>query len=449
MNKEATIYAVSTPPGIGGIAVIRVSGSRTGDVTRKLAGSVIKPRVANLHQLKDPATGEVIDSGLVLWFPGPESYTGEDLCEFHVHGGRAVVARMLEVLSNQDQCRLAEPGEFSRRAFDNGKMDLTAAEGLADLINAETDAQRRQALRQSTGELAQIYENWRGKIIEAAALTEAGLDFSDEEDVPQAVIRQARPQVEALLSAIRRHLDDGHRGEILREGFRVVIAGPPNAGKSSLLNALARRDAAIVSEEAGTTRDIIEVHLDLDGYPVIVSDTAGIRDTGGTVELEGIRRTLMRASEADLIIWLTELSKAQEHLFSSEIPKDLQNFEGEVLYVYNKVDKFEGSRAFGNDNLCISALTGEGLHDLITEIARNAAERLNFGEQPLITRARHRQSLELCAKALDEYLKGDLEDPELRAEDLRSAAVAIGRITGRVDVEEILDQLFGSFCIGK
>ncbi|MGI9568990.1 MAG: tRNA uridine-5-carboxymethylaminomethyl(34) synthesis GTPase MnmE, partial [Desulfobulbia bacterium] len=414
-----------------------------------LTGRVIKPRTANLHKLSDPGTGEMIDRGLVLWFPGPESYTGEDVCEFHVHGGQSVTAKMLEVLSSQEHCRLAEPGEFSRRAYDNGKMDLTAAEGFADLIYSDTDAQRRQALRQSSGELARIYEGWRKTIVEASALTEAGLDFSDEEDVPQSIIRQAKPNISSLHASILQYLDDGRRGEILRDGYHVVIAGPPNAGKSSLLNILARRDAAIVSEKAGTTRDIIEVYLDLNGFPVIISDTAGIRKTQESIEQEGINRTLKRASEADLVVWLSDLTSTEEILLPNEFQSESGKPVPVILKVDNKVDLCDGVKPDNSGNLCISALTGDGISSLISEIARNAAELMGYGEQPVITRTRHRACLEDCVRALDDYLKGDLENPELRAEDLRSAASAIGRITGRVDVEEILDQLFGTFCIGK
>ena len=305
MAQPATIYALSSGHGRAGVAVIRVSGPAAGRALERLAGALPKPRYAALRTLRSPA-GEVLDGALVLWLPGPRSETGEDMAELHVHGGRAVIAGVLEALGAVDGCRPAEAGEFARRSFENGKIDLTAAEALADLVDADTAAQRRQALRQAGGALARLYDGWRAALIEAQALTEAAIDFADEGDVGEKAAAGAREAVARLLPRLRAHLDDGRRGEILREGFRVAIAGPPNAGKSSLLNALARREAAIVSEEAGTTRDIIEVTLDLGGVPVILSDTAGIRAAEGRVEREGIRRAVAHARAADLVVWLTD-----------------------------------------------------------------------------------------------------------------------------------------------
>ena len=310
MNASPTIFALSTAPGRAGIAVIRVSGPAAGDLVDALAPPRAKKRFAALRRIRDPQTGETIDDGLVIWFGAPRTETGEDMAEFHVHGGAAIVKAMLAVLGRQPGCRLAQPGEFARRAFANGKLDLAQVEGLADLVDAETEAQRRQALGQMRGALSELYEGWRADLIRASALVEAAIDFSDEGDVASNAIEVAQGIVAELQAAIGAHLDDGHRGEILRDGFRVVLAGPPNAGKSSLLNALARRDAAIVSEEAGTTRDVIEVRLDLEGLPVIVTDTAGVREAQGAVEQEGIRRTLAHARDADLVLWLNDASVA-------------------------------------------------------------------------------------------------------------------------------------------
>jgi len=311
MGDASTIFALSTAPGRAGIAVVRVSGPQAGAVIDAFAPPRPKERVAALRKLRDPEAGVILDEGLVLWFAAPRTETGEDMAEFHLHGGPAIVRGVLAALSRQPGCRLAEAGEFARRAFENGRMDLAQVEGLADLIEAETEAQRRQAVRQMGGALSQLYEGWRARLVEALALIESAIDFSDEADVSANAFERARAIVGELQGALQGHLDDGNRGEILREGFRIVLAGPPNVGKSSLLNALARREAAIVSEEAGTTRDVIEVRLDLGGYPVVVSDTAGIREAQGAIEREGIRRTLAHAREADLVIWLSDATLSE------------------------------------------------------------------------------------------------------------------------------------------
>ncbi len=305
MADASTIFALSSGQGKAGVAVIRVSGPAARDALARMAPPDVLDRRAGLRRIVHPVTGTVLDHALVLYFARPRSETGEDVAEFQVHGGRAVVRAVLEALALVPGCRLAEPGEFARRAFANGKLDLVEIEALADLVDAETEAQRRLALR-SGGALSTLYEGWRTQLIEVAALTEAAIDFADEGDVGTRSIVVARERARPLLSAIRAHLDDGHRGEILRDGFRVAILGAPNAGKSSLLNALARREAAIVSEEAGTTRDVIEVRLDLGGLPVIVSDTAGLREAGGAIEREGVRRSLKAAEDAQLVLWLTE-----------------------------------------------------------------------------------------------------------------------------------------------
>ena len=406
-----------------------------------------KPRVASFRRLRHPETGEVLDEALVLWLPAPRSETGEDMAELHVHGGRAVSLAVVRALPLIKGLRMAEPGEFARRAFEHGKIDLTAAEAIADLVEAETDAQRKQALRQSGGALARLYDGWRAELIGAQALTESAIDFSDEADVSEKACEGARELVARLVPSIRRHLDDGRRGEILREGFRVTIAGPPNVGKSSLLNALAKREAAIVSEEAGTTRDIIEVTMDLGGVPVILSDTAGIREAEGKVEREGIRRAVARARDADLVLWLMDATDPQP-----APPADLAAPAREMLWVLNKMD-LSGSQRLHPMLLkgwCrLSLYTGEGLPELTKTIEAKAHASIGTSEAPVLTQARHRRQLEACLEALETYLAGAPGELELRAEDLRRAATALGRITGRVDVEDVLGEIFSRFCIGK
>jgi tRNA modification GTPase len=441
-----TIFALSSGHGRAGVAVIRVSGPASGPALDALAPPRPKPRQAGLRRVKDPTTGEVLDYALVLWFAGPKSETGEDMAEFHVHGGRAVVQGVLAALGKIEGCRLAEPGEFARRAFEHGKLDLTGAEGLADLIDAETAAQRRQALRQAGGNLWRLYEEWRQRLLGAMALLEAAIDFSDEADVAADSMRKARTEVEALAHAVSAHLDDDHRGEVLREGFHIVLAGAPNVGKSSLLNALARRDVAIVSEEAGTTRDVLEVKLDLDGLPIGVSDTAGIREALGKVEQEGIRRTLGRADTADLVVWLVDAAAP-----ATAAPPEISLKSERTLVVVNKMDLLDSKiiPVLPDGAIGISARTGFGLDRLTRRIAAYASARIGSSEAPALTQARHRQQLERCRAPLATFLASPVEEVELRAEDLRRAAHALGRLTGAIDVEDVLGEIFGRFCIGK
>ncbi len=435
-----TIFALSSGQGRAGVAVIRVSGPGAGSAARQLCRCQLEPRRAKLVRLRHPATAVLLDQALLLWFPAPGSFTGEDVAELHIHGGRAVIAAVLGALGEVAGLRLAEPGEFSRRAFENGKLDLTSAEGLADLINAETEIQRRQALRQATGAQRVVFERWRGHLLRALSLVEAGIDFSDEADISDDVMRQARGLVTVLEEEIGAHLADGHRGEIIRDGFKVVIMGAPNAGKSSLLNALARRDVAIVSTEAGTTRDVIEVALDLGGVRVLLSDTAGLRETEGAVEREGIRRALARAQEAQLVLWLEDGTGPR-----SEMPPALCGLKVPVLRIISKSDLLTG----GVDGFAVSAKTGQGLRALEERLGALAQAEMSGPDDPLITRVRHRQELATAHQALVDFLSGDAGELELRAEDLRLAARALGRITGQVDVEEILGQIFSEFCIGK
>lgn len=431
-----TIFALSSGRGPAGVAVIRVSGTRAGEAVMRLTGSDLPaPRLAALRALRDPETGETIDQSLVLWFPGPASFTGEDVAEFHVHGGPAVVSGVLAALGRQDGLRPAEPGEFTRRAFLAGKMDLTQVEGLADLINAETEAQRRQALRQMQGVLTDLYEGWRTRLIRALAYVEADIDFSDEDDVPEHVSAQVRGQIEQLSSEIAQHLADGSRGERLRDGLSVAIIGKPNAGKSSLLNALAKRDVAIVSNIAGTTRDIIEVHLNLGGYPVTLIDTAGLRETDDPVEAIGVARARARAEAADLRLHLTP--------FGEEPGAADEN----TLSVITKIDLGDAAPGFRDGRFHVSVLSGAGLGDLVSHLADWAGKALGGGESVLLTRERHRHALEHCRT----HLQAALVQPDLvlMAEDMRLAARSLGRITGRVDVEDLLDVIFRDFCIGK
>ncbi len=392
--------------------------------------------------LLNDASHQPIDDAVVLWFPGPASATGEDVAEFHIHGGQAVLASLFTSLSTIKNLRAAEPGEFTRRAFENGKLDLTEAEGLDDLIHADTDRQRRQALRQLKGLLGDRVRDWRKQIIDAQALIEAGIDFSDEGDVPAELIAPALAKVEALLGEIKEVLAAQGRTERLREGLVVAIAGPPNVGKSTLMNQLARREVAIVSPHAGTTRDIIEVQLDLDGYPVTVIDTAGIRETDDPVEQEGVRRARARAAEADLVLWLADVDGTTIE-GSGDVP---------VWLVRNKIDLDRVGTGPGNPaarQFRISASQGEGLSDLIIALVTFASDYFGANEGALITRERQRRLLEETAEALERSVIVIGQGEELAAEDLRSAAYSLGRLLGRVDVEDILDVIFREFCIGK
>ena len=455
MNLDDTIVAIATPPGRGGIGVVRVAGPEARTIVapmlrlksplaagRAAFGELVEPDTTSVNRgqvsraVAPAPHSRRIDEVVVTFFAKPHSYTTDDIIEIAAHGSPVVLRHVVE-MALAGGARLAEPGEFARRAFENGKLDLAEIEGLADLIEAETDAQRRQALAQAGGSLSKLYENWRSRLIEIAALTEAAIDFSDEGDVSTSAFAEARNRAVILKDEIAAHLNDGHRGEILRDGFRVALLGPPNAGKSSLLNALARRDAAIVSAEAGTTRDVIEVRLDLGGLPVIVSDTAGIREASSEIEREGIRRSLAAARDADLVIWLAE---------NPESIPPLRISRETSLVIRSKADLPHESEF---DGLAISATTGACMDRLIEEIARRASQAVGSQSAPALTQARHRQALENALKDIEAFLNGSPDAVELRAEDLRRAAHAIGRITGRIDVEDVLDQIFSRFCIGK
>ena len=441
-----TIFALATAPGRAGIAVLRLSGPDARPALEALAGVLPPPRRATRARFRDPATGETIDDGLALFFPAPRSFTGEDVAELHTHGSRAVVAALVAALARLPGLRPAAPGEFTRRAFEQGKLDLTAAEGLADLVAAETAAQRRQALRQLAGELGRLYEAWRGRLLRALAEIEAEIDFP-EEGLPPDLWRGVRAEAQALRDEIVRHLADGHRGERLRDGVAVAILGPPNAGKSSLMNALARRDVAITAAGAGTTRDVIEVALDLGGYPVLLADTAGLREAADAVEEEGVRRARARAAAADLKLIVVDAARPEEAAAIAGL------IDAASLVVANKLDLAPASRADWADRLGagpalrLSVRTGEGMAGLLARLEAEVARRFAGGGAPAITRARHRHALEETVAALERFLGATL--PELAAEDLRAATRALGRITGRVDVEDLLNVIFREFCIGK
>jgi tRNA modification GTPase len=531
-----TIYALSSGRPPAAIAVVRISGPRAGDALRALTGRIPEQRKAALARVRG-LNGEIIDEALALWFPGPQSETGEDVAELQLHGGRAVIAAVMAALSQVEGLRPAEAGEFTRRAFENGKLDLTSVEGLADLVMAETEGQRRQAFRQMTGALRERSENWRTQLIQALALVEARIDFSDEADVPQDLVTPALQIARSLEGDIASVLADGNRGERLREGFVVAITGPPNAGKSTLLNRIAKREAAIVSPYAGTTRDVIEVHLDLDGVPVTFLDTAGIRETDDPVEREGVRRARERAAGADLILWIVEAeetSRPGEDVTWPDVARsasrssdDLGNsarapgggaelnsrsLEGRetvagtrlscahgrlskqigrapIWLIRNKIDLHQGlirrnermiqnkgksepsvqvneplknvvnkvlikrneiEFTFNELEFNISAKTGDGFDVLLNALARDAEKFLAGAESALVTRERHRRALQDALGALRRALVPDLSSREdILAEELRLAARALGRLTGRVDVDDVLDVIFRDFCIGK
>ncbi|MGD9882150.1 MAG: tRNA uridine-5-carboxymethylaminomethyl(34) synthesis GTPase MnmE [Reyranella sp.] len=449
--EAETIYALGTPAPTrarpGALAVIRLSGPRASEALRALtsgdAGRLPPPRRLALRSVRDPATGEVIDRGLAVWFEAPGTETGETMAELHLHGGRAVVGAALSAIHRLGYCRLAEPGEFTRRAFEHGRLDLTKAEAIADLVAAETDEQRRAALRQMDGALHRLYEDWRDQGLRLLAHLEAAIDFPDE-DLPAGLADEVAVGIEALRGAIVGHLDD-RRGERLREGLSIAIIGPPNAGKSSLLNLLARRDAAIVSETAGTTRDVIEVHLDLGGWPVVLADTAGLRPSDDPIEQEGVRRAQARAAAADLRVLVldatTDWRRARDELVAATEQWD----PAHDVVVVNKVDLVALPVAGA---LPVSALSGAGLPELLQSLQRSAESLMQEGAgQPPLTRARHRAALEECQASLARALVA----PELAlaAEDLRLAMRALGRITGALRIDELLDVIFRDFCIGK
>ncbi|MHA6287908.1 tRNA uridine-5-carboxymethylaminomethyl(34) synthesis GTPase MnmE [Maricaulis sp. CAU 1757] len=437
---NTTVYALSTPPGRSGVAVIRLSGPAAGGILDALAGLPRpEPRRAALRKLRAP-DGTLFDQALVLWFRGPASFTGEDSAELHVHGGPAVIDAALAALDEAGAVP-AEPGEFTRRAFEHDKLDLTEAEGLADLIDAETEGQRLQALSQMSGALRDLYDGWRETLIGALAAIEGEIDFPDEGDVPDALAHVAFDPISGLIDEMEAHLDDGRRGERVRTGFSIALIGAPNAGKSSLLNRLARREAAIVTDIPGTTRDIVEVRLTMAGFPVVISDTAGLREAVDAIEAEGVRRALDRADNADLRIGVADARSDAEM-------KDLQGRlrDGDLL-VINKLDLAPQKKS--SSGYPLSAKSGQGVDVLEARIEAIVSERLQARETPALSRARHRRAVEGAKAALERCLEMLVVAPELAGEDARLAVRQLESLTGRVDVEDILDRVFSQFCIGK
>ena len=442
-----TIYALSTGSGLAGVAIIRISGPDAANVIKSLTGTNIpRPRVATLRKINNINTSELIDEGLILWFPGPQSYTGEDMAEIQVHGGHSVISAIQNEISKIKNCRLAEPGEFTKIAFMNGKINLLKAESIADLISAETEIQRLQALKTMKGKSSKKFNELRDKLLKILSFVEAKIDFP-EENLPDENLKKIRKDSQEVLYEIKKILNDQRVGEIIREGFKIAIIGPTNAGKSSLLNHLANRDVAIVSEIAGTTRDVVETHLNLDGYPVIISDTAGIRDTKDEIEKKGIKLSLSKAENADLKLVVIDVKSVNFKGFLNNLLKK------DTILVINKSDLLKGKLdpEFSKFNhVLISLKDGRNIDKLISKIKNNLENKFIIDEDILITRERHRQNLLQCAEHLTNFLdKNDKKDFDIGAEDLRLATRQLGMIVGKVDVEEILGSIFKDFCIGK
>ncbi|MDC3007998.1 tRNA uridine-5-carboxymethylaminomethyl(34) synthesis GTPase MnmE [Candidatus Pelagibacter sp.] len=442
-----TIYALSTGPGISGVAIIRVSGPHSSKVIKSLTGQALpKARVATLRKINNIETSELIDEGIILWFPGPESYTGEDMAEIHIHGGQAVILAVQAEISKIESCRLAEPGEFTKLAFQNGKINLLKAESIADLISAETEIQRLQAVKIMQGKSSEKFNKLREKLLKILSFIEAKIDFP-EEDLPEENLNQIKRDSTDVLEKINKILNDQKVGEIIREGFKIAIVGPTNAGKSSLLNNLSNREVAIVSETAGTTRDVIEVHLNLDGYPVIISDTAGIRDSKDEIEKKGIRLSLKKAENADLKLVVVDAKSIDFKGFLNDLLKK------DAILVINKSDLLKEKldpEVSKFNHILISLKNNLNIDKLISKIKNNLKKKFISDEDILITRERHRQHLLQCVEHLKNFSdKNDKKDFDKGAEDLRLATRQLGMIVGKVDVEEILGNIFNDFCIGK
>ena len=442
-----TIYALSTGPGVSGIAIIRVSGEDTPKVIKSLTGGQLpKARVATLRKIYRINTSELIDEGIILWFPGPQSYTGEDMAEIHIHGGKAVILAVQNEIAKIGSCRLADPGEFTKLAFQNGKINLLKAESIADLISAETEIQRLQAVKIMQGKSSEKFNEIREKLLKLLSFVEAKIDFPDE-DLPEENLGKIKNDSLSVINEINKILNDQKIGEIIREGFKIAIVGPTNAGKSSLINNLSNREVAIVSEIAGTTRDVVETHLNIDGYPVILSDTAGIRDSKDEIEKKGIKLSLMRAENADLKLVVVDAKSVDISPFLNDLLK------GNAILVVNKSDLLEkklDQDVSKLDHVLISLKENLNIDKLIFKIKNNLKNKFILQEDILITRERHRQHLVQCAEHLKNFLnKNDKKDFDKAAEDLRLATRHLGMIVGKVDVEEILGSIFNDFCIGK
>ncbi len=442
-----TIYALSTGPGVSGIAVIRISGLETSNVVKSITNKELpQPRVATLRKIKNINTHELIDEGIILWFPGPESYTGEDMAEIHVHGGKAVILAVQKEISKIKNCRLAEPGEFTKLAFQSGKINLLKAESIADLISAETEIQRLQAVKIMEGKSSKKFIDLREKLLKILSFVEAKIDFP-EEDIPEENLKKIKNDSSEVFNEIKKILNDQKVGEVIREGFKIAIVGPANAGKSSLLNNLSNREVAIVSEIAGTTRDVVEAHLNIDGYPVIISDTAGIRDSKNEIEKKGIKLSLKKAENADLKLVVVDAKTVDLSPFLNDLLKD------DAILVLNKSDllkKEPNPKILRFNHVLISLKDNHNIDKLILKIKNNLKNKFITEEEILITRERHRQHLVQCVDHLKNFInKNDKEDFDKAAEDLRLATRHLGMIVGKVDVEEILGSIFNDFCIGK
>ena len=442
-----TIYALSSGPGTSGVSIIRVSGPDTVKVIKTLTNKEIPvPRMATLRKINNINTSELIDEGIIIWFPGPESYTGEDMAEFHVHGGKAVVMAVQEAISNIENCKLAEPGEFTKLAFQNGKINLLKAESIADLISAETEIQRKQAVKIMKGKSSEKFNDLREKLLKILSFVEAKIDFP-EEDLPEENLEKIKKDSSEVLNEINKILNDQKVGEIIREGFKIAIVGPTNAGKSSLLNNLSNREVAIVSEIAGTTRDVVETHLNIDGYPVIISDTAGIRDSKDEIEKKGIRLSLKKAENADLKLVVVDAKSIDLSGFLNDLLKN------DAILVVNKSDLIKDKldpEILKLNHVLISLKDNSNIDELIKKIKNYLRDKFITEEDILITRERHRQHLVQCVDHLKNFLdKNSKKDFDKAAEDLRLATRHLGMIVGKVDVEEILGSIFNDFCIGK
>ena len=442
-----SIYALSTGPGVSGVAIVRVSGKETAAVIKLITGKELpSPRMATLRKLNKINTSELIDEGIILWFPGPESYTGEDMAEFHIHGSKAVVEALHSSISKVENCRLAEPGEFTKLAFQNGKINLLKAESIADLISAETEIQRQQAIKIMKGKSADKFNELREKLLKILSHIEAKIDFPDE-DLPEDVLRNIKKESKEAYLDIKKILEDQRVGERIREGFKIAIIGPTNAGKSSLLNHLASRDVAIVSEIAGTTRDVVETHLNIDGYPVVVSDTAGIRDSKNEIEAKGIKLALSKAEDADLKLIVMDVKNIDfKGLLEGLLDEN-------AILVVNKSDLLKGKlnpKIKNYEHVIISIKNNLNIDELILKIKNKLKNKFITNDDIMITRERHREHLEQCLNNLKNFnKKNEMNDIDKAAEDLRLATRNLGMIVGTVDVEEILGSIFNDFCIGK
>ncbi len=442
-----TIYALSSGPGISGVAIIRISGFETSKVIKSLTSKEIPvPRMATLRKINNINTSELIDEGIILWFPGPQSYTGEDMAEIHIHGGKAVVLAVQNEIAKHKNCRLAEPGEFTKLAFQNGKINLLKAESIADLISAETEIQRLQAIKIMKGKSSNKFNELRDKLLKILSIVEAKIDFP-EEDLPEENLKKIKQDSSNVLSEINKILNDQKVGEIIREGFKIAIVGPTNAGKSSLLNNLSNREVAIVSEIAGTTRDVVEAHLNIDGYPVIISDTAGIRDSKDEIEKKGIRLSLKKAENADLKLVVVDAKNIDLSGFLNDLLKN------NAILVVNKSDLLKEKldpKILKLNHVLLSLKNNSNIDELISKIKNSLKNKFITEEDILITRERHRQHLMQCVDHLKNFSdKNVKKDFDKAAEDLRLATRHLGMIVGKVDVEEILGSIFNDFCIGK